>query len=179
VVGLLVNLASAWLLRHDHDHDHEHDHDHDHEHDHDHDEHGDTNLRAAYLHVMADALTSVLAIAGLIAGKFLGWIWMDAVIGILGAIVITHWSIGLARNAARSLLDSHDDRPLEDAVRQRLLATDPALEIRDLHLWRIGPGHFALSVSLRAAQPLSLAQYKARLAELQSLSHVTIEVDHK
>lgn len=181
VVGLLVNLASAWLLRHDHKHDHDHDDDHDHDHEHDDHghEHGDANLRAAYLHVMADALTSVLAIAGLIVGKFLGWIWMDAVIGILGALVITHWSIGLARSAARSLLDSHDDRPLEDAVRQRLLSTDPNLDIHDLHVWRIGPGHFALSVSVRAAQPLSLAQYKARLADLRSLSHVTIEVDQK
>jgi cation diffusion facilitator family transporter len=183
VVGLIVNLASAWLLRHDHEHEHEHDHEHDHdhehehEHDHDHAQHGDTNLRAAYVHVMADALTSVLAIAGLVAGRYLGWIWMDAVIGILGAIVITHWSIGLARNAARSLLDSHDDQPLEDAVRQRLRSMDPDLVIRDLHLWRIGPGHYALSVSLRAAQPLAVAQYKARLADLKALSHVTLEVD--
>ena len=167
VVGLLVNLASAWLLRHDHDHDH----------DHDHAQHGDTNLRAAYVHVMADALTSVLAIVGLVAGRYLGWIWMDAVIGILGAIVITHWSIGLARNAARSLLDSHDDQPLENAVRQRLRSADPGLVIRDLHLWRIGPGHYALSVSLLAARPLAVAQYKARLADLKPLSHVTLEVD--
>jgi cation diffusion facilitator family transporter len=179
VVGLIVNLASAWLLRHDHkhDHDHEHGHDHNHDDDHDHAQHGDTNLRAAYMHVMADALTSVLAIAGLVAGRYLGWIWMDAVIGILGAIVITHWSIGLARNAARSLLDSHDDQPLEDAVRQRLRSADPELVIRDLHLWRIGPGHYALSVSLLAARPLAVAQYKARLADLKALSHVTLEVD--
>jgi cation diffusion facilitator family transporter len=183
VVGLLVNLASAWLLRHDHAHDQDHDHDHE-EHDHDHAEHGhdhgqhsDANLRAAYMHVMADALTSVLAIAGLLAGRFFGWIWMDAVIGILGAIVITHWSIGLARNAARSLLDSHDDQPLEDAVRERLLSADPNLQVRDLHLWRIGPGHYSLVVSLHAAQPLTPGQYKARLADLKSISHVIVEVD--
>jgi cation diffusion facilitator family transporter len=170
VLGLAVNLVSALLLRHDHAHDHDHDHDHGHA-------HQDTNLRAAYLHVLADALTSVLAIIGLLAGKFLGWIWMDAVIGILGAILITHWSIGLARNAARSLLDSHDDQALEDAVRQRLRTHDEATEIRDLHLWRLGPGHHALVVSLRAAHPLTPEQYKARLADL-SLGHVTVEVTH-
>lgn len=173
VAGLAVNLVSAALLRHDHAHDHDGDHEHHPQH------HPDTNLRAAYLHVLADALTSVLAIAGLLAGKFLGWIWMDAVIGMLGAIVITHWSVGLARNAARSLLDSHDDHPLEETVRARLRFQDPDLEIRDLHLWRLGPGHFALVASLRAPQPLMPAQYKARLAGLASLSHVTIEVESK
>jgi len=174
VLGLVVNLVSALLLRHDHEHDHDHDHDHEHEHE---QEHQDTNLRAAYLHVLADALTSVLAIIGLLAGHFLGWIWMDAVIGILGAIVITHWSIGLARNAARSLLDSHDDQPLEDAVRSRLRGADPDNDIRDLHLWRIGPGHYALVVSLRATHPHTPAEYKARLKDLSSLRHVTIEVN--
>ena len=174
VLGLVVNLVSAALLRHDHAHDHDDDHDHDHDHDH---AHQDTNLRAAYMHVLADALTSVLAIIGLLAGKFLGWIWMDAAIGILGAIVITHWSIGLARNAARSLLDSHDDGPLEDAVRGRLRGQDPGTEIRDLHLWRLGPGHYALVVSLQAEQPLTPTQYRARLKDLPSLGHVTIEVN--
>src|SRR5262245_34757623 len=118
VVGLLVNLVSAWLLHEDHHHDHDddddHEHDdHDHAHHHSHGHHHDPNLRAAYLHVLADALTSVLAIVGLLAGRFLGWIWMDAAIGILGAIVIGHWSIGLARTAGRTLLDSHDDSELE------------------------------------------------------------------
>jgi Co/Zn/Cd efflux system component len=126
---------------------------------------------------LADALTSVLAIVGLLAGRYLGWIWMDAVVGIVGALVIANWSMGLARNAARSLLDSHDDRPLEEAVRQRLRAGDPDLEIRDLHLWRIGPGHFSLVASLHAAQPLTPAQYKARLADLDSISHVILEVE--
>ena len=126
--------------------------------------------------MLADALTSVAAIVGLVAGKYLGWIWMDAAVGILGAIVITHWSVGLARSAARSLLDSHDDQPLEDAVRERLRAQDPGLEIHDLHLWRIGPGHHALMTTLRATNPLAPEQYKLRLAGLP-LSHVTIEVE--
>jgi cation diffusion facilitator family transporter len=96
VLGLIVNLVSAWLLHHDHAHDHHHG---DHDHDNDDHDHQDTNLRAAYLHVLADALTSVLAIVGLIAGRFFGWIWMDAVAGLLGAAVIAHWSVGLARRA--------------------------------------------------------------------------------
>jgi Co/Zn/Cd efflux system component len=102
---------------------------------------------------------------------------MDAVIGILGAIVITHWSVALARNAARTLLDAHDDGPLERAVRERLQGQGPDAEIRDLHLWRLGPGHYALVASLWSAQPLTPEQYKARLADLSSLGHVTIEVN--
>jgi cation diffusion facilitator family transporter len=172
VVGLIVNLVSALLLRHDHAHDHDHEHDAHHHPQH----HGDTNLRAAYLHVLADALTSVAAIVGLVAGKYLGWIWMDAVVGILGAIVITHWSVGLARSAARSLLDSHDDLPLEEAVRKQLLGQDSGLEIHDMHIWRIGPGHHALVAALRSPKPLAPEQYKLRLAGLP-LSHITIEVE--
>jgi cation diffusion facilitator family transporter len=180
VLGLLVNLVSAWLLHDGHGHDHEHDDHHedeDDDHDHDHEAHHDTNLRAAYMHVLADALTSVLAIAGLVAGRFLGWIWMDAIVGMLGAIVIGYWSLGLARTASRSLLDGHDDSRLEATVRQRLQATDDRLQIRDLHLWRLGPGHYALLASLQASQPLTPAQYKARLADIGALSHVTIEVN--
>ncbi len=108
VLGLIVNLVSARMLHHDHDEEEEDDH------------HHDTNLRAAYLHVLADALTSVLAILGLLAGRYLGWIWMDAAAGLLGAAVIAHWSIGLARTAGRSLLDAQGNLELEQAVRAQL-----------------------------------------------------------
>jgi cation diffusion facilitator family transporter len=191
VIGLLVNLASAWLLRdghhhgHDHghahdDHDHDEDHDHDHDDDHDHDPQGahhDTNLRAAYLHVLADALTSVLAIAGLMAGRFLGWIWMDAVVGLLGAAVITHWAIGLARSAGRTLLDSHDDSALEKAVKDRLCATAGDRAVKDLHVWRVGPGRYAVLASLRGANLGTPDRYRAALADLPQLAHVTVEIN--
>ena len=197
-VGLLVNVVSAALLHgghsHDHDHDHDHDHEHEHEHEHEHDDdhhdhhdhdHGDhhaghhghdTNLRAAYVHVLADALTSVLAILGLLAGKYLGWVFMDAVIGIVGALVIAQWSLGLMRHAGRSLLDAHDDSPREQQVRERLLQSDDE-HIADLHLWRLGPGHHGLMVTLVTANPEPPAHYRARLAGLPGLSHITIEVN--
>jgi len=184
VIGLLVNLVSAWLLKDDHDHghgdDHDHDHDHDdhHEHDHAHEHaHHDVNLRAAYLHVLADALTSVLAIAGLLAGRFLGWIWMDAIVGVLAGIVIAHWSIGLARSAGRTLLDSHDDSRLENAVRERLRAAAQQATVTDLHLWRLGAGRYALMVSLRGSALDSPDRFRAVLADLPQLVHVTVEVN--
>ena len=162
--GLVVNLISALLLRHDHDHDH-----------HDEHEHQDTNLRAAYVHVLADALTSVLAIMGLLAGRYLGWIWMDAVAGLLGAAVIAHWSIGLARTAGRSLLDSQDDSKLEQAVRQQLASAPGQAEINDLHLWRLGPGQFGLIVTMRGSAPGTADQYREALVGLPQLRHITIE----
>jgi len=171
VVGLLVNLVSAWMLRGGHDHHHDHDHEHGHEHG-----HHDTNLRAAYLHVLADALTSVLAIAGLLTGFFLGWIWMDAAVGLLAAFVIAHWSVGLARSAGRTLLDSHDDTALEKSVRQRLSAV-ARTSVTDLHLWRLGPGRYGLLVSLRTPAPGTPDQFRAQLADLPQLVHVTIEVN--
>jgi cation diffusion facilitator family transporter len=168
VVGLLVNLASAWMLRDDHEHHHEHEHEHGHH---------DTNLRAAYLHVLADALTSVAAIAGLLAGSLLGWIWMDAVVGLAGSVVIAHWSVGLARSAGRTLLDSHDDSALEESVRQRLDAAATRTAVTDLHLWRLGPGRYGLMVSLHGPNPGTPDQLRARLADLPQLVHVTIEIN--
>jgi len=176
VVGLIVNLVSAWLLHEDHPHDHNHDED-DHGHRHDPAHHHDTNLRAAYLHVLADAVTSVLAIIGLLAGRYLGWIWMDAVIGILGAIVIGHWSIGLARTAGRTLLDAHDDGELEELVRGRLHMAGADVQILDLHIWRLGPGHHGLLVALRGANLRRPDEYRALLADVPGLTHVTIETN--
>jgi cation diffusion facilitator family transporter len=169
VLGLIVNLVSARLLHHDHDH-HDDDDDHDHGH-----EHQDTNLRAAYIHVLADALTSVLAIIGLLAGRYLGWIWMDAAAGLLGAAVIAHWSIGLARTAGRNLLDSQDRSALESAVRTRLATAPGNAAIADLHLWQLGPGQFALIATLRGPKPATADQYRAQLAEVHELKHITIE----
>ena len=188
VLGLGVNLASAWLLRDDHDHHghghghqhashhDEHDHDgHDHHHaDHARDHHRDLNLRAAYVHVLADAAVSILAIVGLLAGRELGWIWMDPVMGIVGACVIANWSWGLVRAAGATLLDLLPDKALAGKVLARLESGDDC--VTDLHLWRIGPGHCAAVASIVSDTPASLATYKARLAGLPGLSHVTIEV---
>jgi cation diffusion facilitator family transporter len=177
VIGLVVNLVSAVLLHEGHD-DHDDHHDHHGHAGHDAHRHHDTNLRAAYLHVLADALTSVLAIAALLAGRYLGWGWADAVIGIAGAVVIAHWAVGLARSAAMSLLDAQDNHALRAQIRRRIEARGVAGEtIRDLHLWRLAPGHDALILSIDAAQAQEPDVYKRCLADLPTLSHVTVEVN--
>jgi cation diffusion facilitator family transporter len=190
VLGLGVNLLSAWLLRDDHEHhhhhadDHEHDHAHDHEHDHAHDhahhahhvhDRRDLNLRAAYVHVLADAAVSVAAITGLVAGRQLGWVWMDPVMGIVGAIVIANWSWGLLGAAGAVLLDRRASESLAGAIAERLETGGD--RISDLHLWRVGPGHNAAIISLVTHAPQLPGVYKARLAHLPGLSHVTVEVD--
>jgi cation diffusion facilitator family transporter len=183
VLGLAVNIASVWLLRdqpHEHghhghdDHDH-HDHDHDHVHDHD-DDHAqhDLNLRAAYVHVLADAAVSMLAVIGLVAGRQLGWTWMDPLMGLAGAAVIANWSWGLLRAAGAVLLDLRPDAALAGEVRRRL--EQHGDRVADLHLWRVGPGHAAAVVSIVSDEPAPPAAYKARLADLRTLSHVTVEV---
>jgi cation diffusion facilitator family transporter len=174
-----VNLVSAWLLHDDDHHHHGHAHDHAHGHDHGHD-HGhaatDNNLRAAYLHVMADALTSVLAIGALLLGSAYGWLWLDPAIGVVGALVIARWSWGLMRDAGSVLLDYvPDDEDLPEEIRG-LLEVDGD-KVNDLHVWQVGPGHHAAIVSLSSAAPKPLAAYRARLAGIHDLSHVTIEVD--
>jgi cation diffusion facilitator family transporter len=189
ILGLCVNVASAWLLRDAHDHDHadrvhgRHDdggHEHHEDHhddpaiDHGHRHHRDLNLRAAYVHVLADAAVSVLAIIGLLAGRQLGWVWMDPVMGIVGACVIANWSWGLIRAAAAILLDLRRDAALATGVLERLEQNGD--RVTDLHLWQIGPGHAAAVVSIVSDRPEPPAGYKARLADLAGLSHVTIEV---
>jgi cation diffusion facilitator family transporter len=176
VLGLGVNLLSAWLLRDDHEHHHDHANEGAHHHDdqnHSH-SHRDLNLRAAYIHVLADAAVSVLAIIGLVAGRQLGLLWMDPLMGIVGAGVIANWSWGLMKAATRVLLDMRPDAALAEAVRQRLEAHGDRLA--DFHLWRLGPGHTAAVVSIVSDDPQPPAIYKARLAGLAGLSHVTVEV---
>jgi cation diffusion facilitator family transporter len=163
VVGLAVNLLSARLLGDDHHHDHDHDH---HHHDH--------NLRAAYWHVLADALTSVLAIAGLLAAWAYGWTWLDPVIGVVGALVIAHWAWGLIRASGAVLLDAAPNAALEQAIRARLEQDDD--RIADLHVWRLGPGHHGAIISLVSDEPQTVETYKARLSDVADLSHVTVEV---
>jgi cation diffusion facilitator family transporter len=179
VAGLSVNLASAWLLfDEDHHHGaHAHDDDHDHEDAH-HDRHAhDSNLHAAYVHVLADAITSVLAIVGLLAGRFYGWVFMDPLMALVGVGVILSWSFGLIRSAGTVLLDMVPDRNLAGAIRKRLEVDGD--RVSDLHLWRLGPGHAGLIATVVSDRPQAPAAYKARLAGIASLSHVTIDEDHK
>jgi cation diffusion facilitator family transporter len=167
-IGLTVNLVSAWLLSdEDHHHAHAHDDD-DHHHSHDH------NIRAAYIHVLADAVTSVLAICGLLMGRFYGLVWMDALVGIVGAGVIISWGIGLIRSSGTVLLDVVPSHGLADRVRARLEVGDDL--VADLHLWQLGPGHAGVIASVVTEHPQPPQAYKARLAGIAGLSHVTIEV---
>jgi cation diffusion facilitator family transporter len=176
VVGLGVNLASAWLLHDDdgHAHDREHGNEHDigrghHEH-----PHSDTNIRAAYVHVLADALTSILAIIALVAGLFFGWVWLDPVMGLVGAVVIAAWSMGLIRSAGAILLDTVPSQDLVRAIRERLEVEGD--RVADLHLWKLGPGHMGLIVVIVSDRPRVSSAYKERLADFPGLSHVTVEV---
>lgn len=167
VLGLGVNLASALILGgHGPEDDHHDDH---HHHHHDH------NLRAAYLHVLADAVTSVLAIAALLLGKYFGWWWMDPAMGLVGAVVIAKWAGDLMRRAGAVLLDHSDDHGLAEEVRVAIEG-DADNRLVDLHLWRIGPGHWAAIVALVTATPQDPAHYKRLLAPVPELSHVTVEI---
>ena len=184
VVGLLVNLVSAWLLRDDHHHDHEHTQDHDpgdHAHaDHAHEEHHaharDHNRDAAYAHVLADALTSVLAIVALTAGLIWGLNWMDPLMGIVGALIITKWSWGLLKASGRVLLDATPTVATEIAVR-KAIEKDGDSSVADLHVWRIAPGQLAAVLTVIARTPHTAAHYNARLAAVRGLAHTTIEVE--
>lgn len=171
-LGLAVNLASAWLLRDDHAH-HHHGHDHGHSHaGHHHHDHHDHNLRAAYLHVLADALTSVLAIVALLLGQRYGWSWLDPVMGLVGAVVIVRWGRGLLHSTADVLLDAAPSG-MTEAITQAL---GDDVGVLDLHVWQIGPGQHAAIVALSAARPASPAAYKARLTGVAGLAHVNVEV---
>ncbi|NIJ72537.1 CDF family Co(II)/Ni(II) efflux transporter DmeF [Xanthomonas sp. F4] len=173
-----------------HDHDHAHGHDHPHPHDHhehahahaapaqavghDRHAHADHNLRSAYMHVLADALTSVMAIVALLLAKYLGWTWTDALMGIIGAIVIARWSLALLRDTGAVLLDASAPAALQAQIRDRLQQDDE--RIADLHVWRVGPGQHAAIVSLVTHRPRPAAFYHARLQGVATLGHVSIEV---
>lgn len=172
--GLVVNLISAWLLRDQHHGHHAH-HDDVHTHDHHHGHHHhDLNIRAAYIHVLADAAVSVVAVVGLITARQLGWLWIDPILGIVGACVIMNWSWGLVRAAGSTLLDMSPDATLGAKIRKRL--ENDGDQIADLHIWRVGPGHVAAAISLVSDQPEPPAAYKYKLSDLDELSHLTIEV---
>ncbi|WP_064706604.1 CDF family Co(II)/Ni(II) efflux transporter DmeF [Rhizobium bangladeshense] len=189
VIGLAVNLASAWLLasgghahgHHAHGHHAHGHHAHHHahgghgDHAHHHTEAGDNNIRAAYLHVMADALTSVLAIAALTLGSLNGWLWLDPIMGIVGGLVIANWSWGLMKSSGGVLLDVvPEGETLPGEIREAIETEED--RITDLHVWQVGPGHHAAIVAVVTSQPREPAFYKGRLSALEELSHVTVEV---
>jgi cation diffusion facilitator family transporter len=197
VLGLAVNIASAWLLAgghhhgrghdrgHGHSHGHAHDHDHPHDDDHDHDDaedpaherhHRDNNMRAAIIHVAADAAVSVLVIVGLLLARQFGWVWMDPLAGFIGALVIASWSIGLIRDTGAILLDRMPDRAMAEKVKRTIESEGD--QVTDLHLWRLGPGHLGAIVSIATSAAHEPAHYRERLADFPDLSHVTVEVQH-
>lgn len=173
-LGLVINIVSAWLLRDDNVHHHGHGHDHSHIRVHGHHYH-DNNLRAAYVHVMADAATSILAIAALLVAMYAQWVWADPAVGIIGSLMIVSWAYGLLRASGAVLLDVHADKNLEMVIRDRLETKGD--RVTDLHLWQVGPGHRAAVISVVSDHPQSPATYKRRLGGLRGLSHVTIEVE--
>ena len=173
VIGLVVNVLSAVLLSGGHGHAHGH-HDHGRSQDHDHDHHhGDNNFRSAYLHVMADALTSVLAIAALLAGRYLGWVWLDPLMGIVGACVIAKWAYGLIKDSSRVLLDVTDEHVASE-IREIVEATGD-VSIIDLHVWRVGPQAHAAIVSVLADIKVPADVIRGRLSHVHEISHLTIE----
>jgi cation diffusion facilitator family transporter len=172
-IGLLVNLICAWWLRDGHHHHHEHDH---HHHGHDHSHHEDLNLRAAYIHVITDAMTSVFAIIALLGGLFFGADWLDPVMGIVGSILVAIWSIGLLKDTSRSLLDAEMDAPVVDEIREVMAEVDATATIQDLHVWRVGQNQYAVMLALQNAQEKNADFYKKQLSIHEELVHINIEL---
>ena len=168
-LGLIVNVVSAFLLKDDHHH-HHHGHEHHSHHHHDH------NLRAAYMHVLADALTSLLAIIALLFGKYYGWNWMDPIMGIVGGIIIIRWSYGLIMQTSPILLDASIDDDVLSEITSRI-ESDADNRITDLHVWKLGATDYAAIISIMTHQPKETGHYKNLLTEFKQLSHITIEIN--
>ncbi|MBB3175845.1 CDF family Co(II)/Ni(II) efflux transporter DmeF [Variovorax sp. Sphag1AA] len=175
VIGLLVNIACAWLLKDGHHHHHGHAH-HDHDHDHHHG-HQDLNLRSAYLHVVADAATSILAIAALLGGLLWGFSWLDPVMGIVGSVLVAVWAIGLLRDSSRVLLDAEMDAPVVDEIREAVASGPVPARISDLHVWRVGRAKYACILAVEVREPTSPGYFRQLLGIHEELAHVTVEVN--
>lgn len=166
-LGLAVNLLCAWLLRDAHHDRHGHDHGHGHE---------DMNLRAAYVHVIADAATSVLAIVALLGGKLYGAQWLDPLMGVAGAVLVGTWAAGLIRKSSRILLDAEMDAPVVEEVREVLRSDFPGARLTDLHVWRVGRDAYACIVALASGTSISPQSVRAALGIHEELVHVTVEI---
>ncbi|MGR5144167.1 CDF family Co(II)/Ni(II) efflux transporter DmeF [Photobacterium sp. DNB23_23_1] len=175
VIGLLVNIVSVFLLHGSHHDDHGHHH-HEHSHNHGHSHGHDHNLRAAYFHVLADALTSLLAIVALLFGKYLGYDWLDAIMGMVGAVIITRWAWGLMKQTSPILLDGSIDHEYQQKIVDTL-ESNADNKVSDIHIWKISADHYAAMISLVTHQPKAANEYKQLLKEFDKLSHLTIEVN--
>ena len=171
VVGLAVNLICAWWLRgHHHGHDHAHGHEHTH--------HEDLNVRSAYMHVLADAATSVFAIVALFGGKLWGFGWLDPIMGIAGAILVAAWAQGLLRDSGRVLLDAEMDAPVVQEIRKVIEQGKVPARITDLHVWRVGRAKYACVLSVATSAPVDGDYFRRELCVHDELAHVTVEVEH-
>ncbi|MGF1837794.1 CDF family Co(II)/Ni(II) efflux transporter DmeF [Vibrio atlanticus] len=186
-IGLTVNVVSMFLLgdhHHDHGHDHGHDHskNHGHSHSHDHDSdhnhkhgehHHDHNLRAAYMHVLADTLTSLLAIVALLFGKFYGWNWLDAAMGMVGAFVIAKWTMNLMKQTSPILLDENIHQDYRDSVTETLT---PYASVTDFHMWKVSGHHYSAAITLESNSDKTVSEYKQMLSKFDKINHLTLEV---
>ncbi|MCU4405856.1 CDF family Co(II)/Ni(II) efflux transporter DmeF [Acinetobacter junii] len=185
VVGLVINLVCAWLLHdgghehhHHHHHHHSHHHDDHHQHTHDHHHHHDLNQKAAFLHVVADAVTSVLAIIALFAAKYFSWNFLDALLGIIGALLVAKWSWGLIQETGKTLLDAEMGHPVVQEIKD-VIAQLPHVEITDLHVWKVGKGKFSCILGLETSiADLTPDQVKRELSIHEEIVHASVEIHH-
>ncbi|MFW1729619.1 CDF family Co(II)/Ni(II) efflux transporter DmeF [Acinetobacter baumannii] len=176
ILGLVINLICAWLL-HDDGHHHHHHHHHHHEHGHGH-QHHDLNQKAAFLHVVADAVTSVFAIVALFAGKYFGWDFLDALLGILGAILVAKWSFGLMKETGKTLLDAEMDHPVVDEIREVIAEFPKHVEITDIHVWKVAKGKFSCILALETDDiSLNADQIRDALSIHDEIVHISVEIN--
>ncbi|EEY91416.1 cation diffusion facilitator family transporter [Acinetobacter junii SH205] len=180
IVGLIVNFICAWLLRenghHHHHHSHD-DHDHHHDHHHSHDDH-DLNQKAAFLHVVADAVTSVLAIIALFAGKYFGWDFLDAILGIVGAVLVAQWSWGLIRETGKTLLDAEMEHPVVKEIQEVVEELDNQITITDLHVWKVGRSKFSCILSLNTVNDSLTAEVVRKALSIhEEIVHISVEIN--
>jgi cation diffusion facilitator family transporter len=170
IMGLAVNLICAWLLKDDHHHEHNHHHEHIHDH------HHDINLKAAYLHVLADAITSVLAIIALIGGMVWGADWLDPAMGIVGSVLVFIWATGLIKLSGKILLDAGMDEPIVQEVIDVINTLGQQMEIEDLHIWRVGKGKYACIISINSQDAIDINYIKEQLLVHEELVHISVEI---
>ncbi|MCJ8163094.1 CDF family Co(II)/Ni(II) efflux transporter DmeF [Acinetobacter sp. A7.4] len=174
ILGLVINLICAWLLHDGHHHHHEessHSHGHDHTHEH------DLNQKAAFLHVVADAVTSVFAIIALFAGKYMGWSFLDALLGILGAILVARWAYGLIQETAKTLLDAEMNHPVVEEIREVIQDLPVVVEVTDLHVWKVAKGKFACILALSSHASISADEVREALSIHEEIVHVSVEIN--
>lgn len=179
ILGLIVNLVCAWLLHDGHHELHHHHNDHyaDKHHAKHHVHHHDLNQKAAFMHVLADAVTSVFAIIALLAGKYWGWDFLDAVLGLLGAVLVARWAIGLMQDTGRTLLDAEMDHSVVDEIREVIADLPVQVEITDLHVWRVAKGKFSCIVALTTSSPLTADSVRQALAIHDEIVHISVEIN--